>query len=107
MTLWDWWKSLLLQGSPSASSARRRDGRSKALLAASIKVLPYETPGWITNKEANQLFSPMADDYAFGEMDGSEKAISPTSRAGDTALLVRVHACRRAGLLHPESGRRR
>jgi hypothetical protein len=69
MRLWDWWKSLLLQGSPSAPLARRLDGRSKALLAASIKVLPYETPGWITNKEAKQLFSPMADDYAFGEMD--------------------------------------
>ncbi len=38
------------------------------LLAASIKVLPYETPDWITNKEAKQLFSPMVDDYAFGEM---------------------------------------
>jgi hypothetical protein len=69
MRLWDWWKSLLLQGSPSPPSAQRLDGRSKALLAASLKVLPYETPGWITNKEAKQLFSPMADDYAFGEMD--------------------------------------
>jgi hypothetical protein len=36
MTLWDWWKSLLLQGSPSAPSTQRLDGRSKALLAASI-----------------------------------------------------------------------
>jgi len=52
MGLWEWWKSLLLQGSPSASPARRLDGRSKTLLAASIKTLPYETPGWITNKEA-------------------------------------------------------
>jgi hypothetical protein len=69
MRLWDWWKSLLLQGSPSALSAQRLDGRSKALLAASIKTLPYETPGWITNKEAKQLFSPMNDEYAFGELD--------------------------------------
>src|ERR1700683_314356 len=52
MNLWDWWKSLLLQGAPSAPSARRLDGRSKTLLAASIKALPYETPGWITNKAA-------------------------------------------------------
>jgi hypothetical protein len=74
MTLWDWWKSLLLQGSPSAPSTRRLDGRSKALLAASIKALPYEAPGWITNKEAKQLFSPMADDYAFGEMDEAGKS---------------------------------
>ena len=69
MSLWDWWKSLLLQGSPTAPSARRLDGRSKRLLAASIVTLPYETPGWITNQEAKQLFSSMGDDYAVGEMD--------------------------------------
>ncbi len=74
MRLWDWWKSLLLQGSPSGPSAQRLDGRSKLLLAASIKALPYEMPGWITNKEAEQLFSSMADDYAFGEMDEVGKA---------------------------------
>ena len=74
MRLWDWWKSLLLQGSPSPSSTQRLDGRSKALLAASIKVLPYETPGWITDKEAKQLFSPMEDEYAFGEMDEAGKS---------------------------------
>jgi hypothetical protein len=73
MGLWDWWKSLLLQGSPSVPPARRLDGRSKTLLAASIKTLPYETPGWITNKEAKQLFSSMDDDYAFGEMDEAGK----------------------------------
>jgi hypothetical protein len=69
MRLWDSWKSLLLQGSPSAPSAQRLDGRSKALLAASIKTLSWEAPGWITSKEAKQLFSPMEDEYAFGEMD--------------------------------------
>jgi hypothetical protein len=69
MSLWDRWKSLLSRGSPSAPSARRLDGRSRTLLAASIKALPYETPGWITNKEAKQLFSSMDDEYAFGEMD--------------------------------------
>jgi hypothetical protein len=69
MSLRDWWKSLLLQGSSAAQSAQRLDGRSRALLAASIETLPYETPGWITSKEAKQLFSPMEDEYAFGEMD--------------------------------------
>jgi hypothetical protein len=74
MSLWDWWKSLLLQGSPSAPSAQRLDGRSKTLLAASIQMLPYETPGWITDREAKQLFSSMDDDYAFGEMDETGKS---------------------------------
>ena len=86
MSLWDWWKSLLLQGSPSAPSARRLDGRSKALLAASIKTLPYETPGWITNREAKQLFSPMNDEYAFGEMDEVGK-----SNIADFAAHVTPH----------------
>jgi hypothetical protein len=74
MSLSDWWKSLLLQGSPSAPSAQRLDGRSKTLLAASIQTLPYETPGWITNSEAKQLFSSMDDDYAFGEIDETGKS---------------------------------
>jgi hypothetical protein len=65
--------TLLLQGSPPVPSARRLDGRSKTLLAASIKALAYETPGWITDKEAKQLFSSMGDDYAFGEMDEAGK----------------------------------
>jgi len=52
-----------------APSTRRLDGRSKTLLAASIKILPYDEPGWITSKEASFLFSPTQDQYAFGEMD--------------------------------------
>ena len=34
-----------------------------------MTLLPFDMPGWITDKEARQVFSPMADDYAFGEMD--------------------------------------
>jgi hypothetical protein len=55
------------------SPVRTAPGRSKTLLAASIKALPHEMPGWITNKEAKQLFSSMDDDYAFGEMDEAGK----------------------------------
>jgi len=74
MSLWGRWKSLWSRGSHSGPSTQRLDGRSKALLAASIKVLPYEMPGWITNKEAKQLFSPMEDEAAFGEMDEAGKS---------------------------------
>jgi hypothetical protein len=66
-------KNFFTQGSIGVPSARRLDGRGKTLLAASIKVLPYEEPGWITSKEAWQLFSPTDDQYAFGEMDEIEK----------------------------------
>jgi hypothetical protein len=66
-----WWKRLtafFTQGTFEVPSARRLDG-ARCLLAASIKLLPYEEPGWITSKETRLLFSPMDDQYAFGEMD--------------------------------------
>ena len=62
-------KSLFSLGSIRPPAPRRLDGRSKALLAASIKMLPFEEPGWITMKEASALFSPKEDECAFGEMD--------------------------------------
>jgi hypothetical protein len=48
---------------------RRLDGRSKALLIASLKFLQAEEPGWITMQEAKRLFSPVNDAYAFREID--------------------------------------
>jgi hypothetical protein len=48
---------------------RRLDGRSTMLLAASLKFLRDEEPGWITMQEAGTLFSPVSDAYAFGEID--------------------------------------
>jgi hypothetical protein len=105
MSLWDWWKSLLLQGSPSAPSARRLDRRSTALLAASIKTLPYETSGWITNKEAKQLFSPMNDEYAFGEMDEIDKS-NITDFANLTPLAPSRSCPSKGESTSAESGRR-
>jgi hypothetical protein len=48
---------------------RRLDGRSRPLLTASLGFLRPEEPGWITVQEAKRLFSPVSDDYAFGEID--------------------------------------
>jgi hypothetical protein len=53
---------------------RRLDGRSKALLTASLKFLRDEELGWITLQEAETLFSPVSDAYAFGEIDEIGKA---------------------------------
>jgi hypothetical protein len=50
-------------------AARRLDGRSRALLAASFRPLRDAEPGWITMQEARKLFSPVDDDGALGEMD--------------------------------------
>jgi hypothetical protein len=64
-----WFRSPTLPPGP-----RRLDGRSKALLAASLKFLRDEEPGWITLAEATALFSPASDAYAFGEIDEIGKA---------------------------------
>jgi hypothetical protein len=77
-------KSLFSRGSVRPPAPRRLDGRSTALLAASIKMLPFEEPGWITMKEARILFSPKDDEYAFEEMDEVAKRNLATFRAEAT-----------------------
>jgi hypothetical protein len=74
-------KSFFSRGSVRPPAPRRLDGRSKALLTASIKMLPYEEPGWITMKEARALFLPADDEYAFGKMDEVAKRNLERSRA--------------------------
>ena len=73
MGLLDYLKAFFRTGAPPPAP-RRLDGRSKILLAASLKMLPEEEPGWITMKEAKTLFSREDDAYAFGEMDEPGKA---------------------------------
>jgi hypothetical protein len=89
MGLGSWWQSLFPNGSVVAPSPRRLDGGSKTLLATSIKKLPYDEPGWITSKEAKSLFSPMDDQYAFGEMDevGKQNLESFASGVGEGCLF--------------------
>ncbi len=65
-------KSLFSQNAQPPSQ-RRLDGRSKGLLAASMKMLADEEPGWIAMQEAKRLFSPAEEAYAFGEMDEAGK----------------------------------
>ena len=55
---------------------RRLDGGSKELLAASIKMIPYEERGWISLKEATILFCPEDDEYAFRETDGGTRNLA-------------------------------
>ena len=77
-------KVLFSRGSIQPPSSRQLDGRSKALLMASIKVLPYDESGWITMKEAKALFSPKDDECAFGEMDEVGKGNLAAFAAGAT-----------------------
>ncbi len=80
-------KSLFSGGPVRTPSPRRLDGRSKALLTASIQMLPFEEPGWITMKEASALFSPKDDAYAFGEMDEVGKRNLATFRDATPGCL--------------------
>ena len=66
----------LFRRSDEPSATCRLDGRSKELLAASIKMMPYEERGWITIKEAAILFSPEDDEYAFREKDGGTRNLA-------------------------------
>ena len=60
----------LVRGSDEPPVTRRLDGRSKELLAASIKMIPYEERGGISLQEPTILFSPEDDEYAFRETGG-------------------------------------
>jgi hypothetical protein len=55
MDLFDYLKAFFRPGAPPPAP-RRLDGKSKILLAASLKMLPEEEPGWITVKEAKTFF---------------------------------------------------
>jgi hypothetical protein len=75
-----WWKDV---------SNARLDGRNKTLLAASIKLLPIDEPGWITSPEGKALFSPVDDEYAFGEMDevGKQNIANFAASLGEGCLF--------------------
>ncbi len=62
-------KALFSPGQPAPPDARKLDGRSEGALSTSLNILPAGERGWITFGEARTLFSPMGDQYAFGEMD--------------------------------------
>lgn len=66
----------LFHRSDEPSATRRLDGRSKELLAASIRMMPCEERGWITIKEAAVLFSPADDEYAFRAMDEGKRNLA-------------------------------
>ncbi len=89
MSWGSWWKSLFPQGSIVAPPPRRLAGRGKLLLEPSIKMMPYDEPGWITSKEAKSLFSAQEDQYVFGEMDevGKQNLASFASGVDDGCLF--------------------
>jgi hypothetical protein len=49
------------------------DASSEDALCQSIRILPLGNRGWITMREARVLFSPLRDEYAFGDFDEEGK----------------------------------
>src|SRR5262245_38249063 len=69
MGIWKTIKAAFGRGTSTPPDARRLSAVDELALSASIKALPIGERGWITLSEARALFSPMDDQYAFGEVD--------------------------------------
>jgi hypothetical protein len=57
-------------GTAVPPDARRLNAVDVFALSASLEAFTRRRTGWITLSEARALFSPMDDQYPFGEMDG-------------------------------------
>jgi hypothetical protein len=68
MPIFNMLKSVFAPQAGEPSSPPKLDGTSEAALSQSIGRLS-SPQGWITLEEGRRLFSPMDDQYAFGEMD--------------------------------------
>ena len=73
MGLWNTIKNLVAPNEAGPPEVRKLNGSSESASSASLKSLPPGERGWITFAEARSLFSPMDDQYAFGEMDHEGK----------------------------------
>jgi hypothetical protein len=73
MRVWDRLKSAF-EGAAQPKLPPRLDASSQAALSRSIRILPLGYRGWITMQEARLLFSPLRDQYAFGDTDEQGKA---------------------------------
>ena len=69
MGIWKTTKAAFGRGTSLPPDARRLSAVEELALSASLRALPVGERGWITLSEARALFSPMDDQYAFGEMD--------------------------------------
>ena len=89
-------------GTSTPPDARRLSAVDELALSASIKALPIGERGWITLSEARALFSPMDDQYAFGEMDEVGKMISPRLQRRATIDPISILCPSRGGSTSPE-----
>jgi hypothetical protein len=69
MPIFDTLKAIFAGAAGEPPSPPKLDSTSEAALSQSLARLLSTGPGWITMQEARRLFSPMDDQYAFGETD--------------------------------------
>ena len=74
MPIWEKIKSLFSTQSSIPPYAPKLPAANEAELSTSLTRLHPGESGWITFQEARLLFSPMDQDYAFGEMDDAGKS---------------------------------
>jgi hypothetical protein len=68
MRVWDRLKSVF-EETAEPKLPPKLDASSEDALSRSITILPLGNRGWITMQEARVLFSPLRDEYAFGDFD--------------------------------------
>jgi len=73
MVIWEKIKSFFGNQSSVPPDAPKLSAANEAELSKSLMRLNSGESGWITFQEARLLFSPMDQDYAFGEMDEAGK----------------------------------
>jgi hypothetical protein len=74
MGIWEAIKAVFARSTSTPPDARRLSAVDEFALSASLTALYDGERGWITLSEARSLFSPMDDQYAFGEMDERGRA---------------------------------
>jgi hypothetical protein len=67
--MWHWLHKVFGSAGAIPAEPARLSAASEERLSSSLRTLPHGERGWITIAEAAQLFSPMEQEYAFGEMD--------------------------------------
>jgi hypothetical protein len=73
VTLGEWVKSFFSASSPEPPNALELKANSESELSSSLSRLRIGQKGWITLERAASLFSPMENQYAFGELDDEGK----------------------------------
>jgi hypothetical protein len=74
MPIFDKLKSIFTGPTAEPPSPPRLESTNEAALAQSLRSKSSGERGWVTMQEARRLFSPMDEQYTFGETDDEGRA---------------------------------